>query len=68
MRCLVLAMTLTLAAASAGCADVAPWQRAKLAHPSMTDTRESPGRAHMTAVQEGAIGGTVGAASGCGCN
>ncbi|MBK9000182.1 MAG: DUF4266 domain-containing protein [Myxococcales bacterium] len=63
MRAL-LAFTLVLA----GCADVAPWQRAKLAHPSMTEASESPGRAHMLAVQEGAIGGSLVVASGCGCN
>ncbi len=63
-----LLLGLALAAALGGCADVAPWQRAKLAHPSMTETGESPGRAHMLAVQEGAIGGSTTVASGCGCN
>lgn len=53
---------------AAGCADVAPWQRAKLAHPSMAEPAESPGRAHLLAVQEGATGGSVTVASGCGCN
>jgi hypothetical protein len=51
-----------------GCADVAPWQRAKLAHPTMAETEESPGRSHLLAVREGASGGTDSAHSGCGCN
>ena len=57
-----------LAACLAGCANVAPWERGRLAHPSMTEPRESPGRAHLLAVQEGASGGETTLASGCGCN
>jgi len=52
----------------AGCADVAPWQRAKLSHPSMAESEESPARAHREAVQEGASGGSEATHSGCGCN
>jgi len=52
----------------AGCADVAPWQRSKLAHPTMTDPRDSPGRAHLVSLQEGAAGGAAIAHAGCGCN
>lgn len=66
MRALPLALLALLAAA--GCADVAPWQRAKLAHPTMSEQGQSPAREHMLAVQEGASGGTVSTASGCGCN
>ena len=35
--------------ALAGCADVAPWQRSKLAHPSMAAPEVSPSRAHLQA-------------------
>ena len=31
---------------------VAPWQRGKLAHPSMAEPAESPGRAHLLAVEQ----------------
>jgi hypothetical protein len=61
-----------LAAASpsfVACAHVAPYERGKLAHPSMQlDATDDPAVAHVQAVHEGAVGGTVGAASGCGCN
>jgi hypothetical protein len=52
-----------------GCAEVAPYQRGRLAHPTM-NPRDSAslGRDHVHGVQEGAIGGTPGASSGCGCN
>jgi hypothetical protein len=51
------------------CGNVAPYQRGKLAHPSMQpESGQSPGREHMQAVQEGASGGTESHASGCGCN
>lgn len=52
-----------------GCATVAPYERAKLAHPTMTAADlAGPGEEHLRAVQEGAIGGGTGAGSGCGCN
>jgi hypothetical protein len=53
----------------AACANVAPYQRGRLAHPTMNPgDAESAGRAHVYVVQEGAVGGTPGATSGCGCN
>jgi hypothetical protein len=54
---------------SAGCRHVAPYERQKLAHPTMT-TANPAGAAeqHMYAVQEGAVGGGAAAESGCGCN
>ena len=53
----------------AGCAEVAPYPRARLAHPTMAPGDDTVlGRDHMQAVQEGAMGGTVAASSGCGCN
>ncbi len=54
---------------SAGCAQVAPYERAKLAHPTMAaNDLAGPGEEHLRAVTEGAIGGSTGAGSGCGCN
>jgi hypothetical protein len=52
-----------------GCRHVAPYERAKLAHPTM-GTAEATGVAedHMYAVHEGATGGGASAESGCGCN
>ena len=58
-----------VALAAAGCTRVAPYQRTRLAHPSMTQTSVvSPAEQHVRAVQEGAIGGNLDATSGCGCN
>ena len=54
---------------STGCATVAPYERAKLAHPTMAaGDLAGPGEGHLRAVTEGAIGGSTGAGSGCGCN
>ncbi|MCC6904138.1 MAG: DUF4266 domain-containing protein [Polyangiaceae bacterium] len=51
------------------CTNVAAYQRGRLAHPTMTPTfGESDALTHVRAVQEGAIGGELGASSGCGCN
>lgn len=51
------------------CSHVAPYDRARLAHPTMvSDDLAGPGESHIRAVQEGATGGSVGAESGCGCN
>ncbi|HET6282560.1 MAG TPA: DUF4266 domain-containing protein [Polyangia bacterium] len=52
-----------------GCARVAPYQRGRLAHPTMLLTDPaSPGEAHIYAIQEGAVGGGSGVEGGCGCN
>ena len=53
-----------------GCARVAPYQRGKLAHPTMTTSDiVGTGEGHVRAVQEGAMGGTgFSAGGGCGCN
>jgi uncharacterized protein DUF4266 len=54
---------------STGCATVAPYERAKLAHPTMAASDlAGPGESHLRAITEGAIGGSEGAGSGCGCN
>ena len=54
---------------NSGCSTVAPYERAKLAHPTMAANEMSgPGEEHLHAITEGAIGGATGAGSGCGCN
>jgi len=61
-------MLITLVGSS-GCANVAAYERGKLAHPTMAPSDgTSVAREHVYAIQEGAMGGTIGAASGCGCN
>jgi hypothetical protein len=65
--CLVAACLFALA--SSACSNVAAYQRGNLAHFTMKPSdASSVGRAHVYAIQEGAVGGEVGAASGCGCN
>jgi hypothetical protein len=60
---------LLVAATSSACANVAAYERGKLAHPTMSPSDgTSVARDHVYAIQEGAMGGTMGAASGCGCN
>jgi hypothetical protein len=53
-----------------GCTHVAPYERERLAHPTMQMQEQAgPAEAHVHAVHEGATGGgESGAASGCGCN
>lgn len=52
-----------------GCTRVAAYERGKLAHPTMVQSDPTgPSEAHVRAVQEGAIGGSLEAAGGCGCN
>jgi hypothetical protein len=60
---------LALALFASACTHVRPWERGKLAHPSMTTLGEpSPALDHVYSVQEGAVGGAAEAAGGCGCN
>jgi hypothetical protein len=64
-----LVLALALAASSAGCGSVAAYERGKLAHPTMSPSdASSVAREHVYSIQEGAMGGSVGVASGCGCN
>jgi hypothetical protein len=52
-----------------GCSPVAPYERAKLAHPTMgSGDMTGFGEAHLRAINEGATGGSSGTGSGCGCN
>jgi Domain of unknown function (DUF4266) len=56
-------------AASTGCGTVAPYERGKLAHPTMVAGDITGfGEAHVRAIHEGATGGSGGTGSGCGCN
>jgi len=67
-RCGVLVALMLLTLLSA-CRHVRPWERGKLAHPTMTTVGEpGPGLDHVYGVQEGAVGGNAEAAGGCGCN
>jgi hypothetical protein len=71
MRSSVLARAslVLMLALSAACTHVRPWERCKLAHPTMAGPN-LPGVAeeHVYSVQEGATGGGASAESGCGCN
>lgn len=56
-------------AGATGCAEVKPYERAKLAHPTMVaGDMAGMGESHLRAISEGAIGGSGGTGSGCGCN
>lgn len=52
-----------------GCVRLKPYQRGRLAHPTMLLVDSiSPGAAHVYAIQEGAAGGASQVEGGCGCN
>lgn len=62
-------MIAALAIGSAACTHVAPYERGRLAHPTMAPTpEEEPAVDHVHAVHEGATGGGTLVGSGCGCN
>ncbi len=66
---LALTTALALLLAASACTHVAPYDRAKLAHPTMADNDlDGPAAEHVRAVHEGATGGGSLAESGCGCN
>ena len=68
MKSVVLVIGIVVwAASSVACTHVHPWERGKLAHPSMA-AGPGPAEEHVHAVQEGAAGGGAAAESGCGCN
>ncbi len=68
-RALALVVMVTALGTATGCANVAPYERAKLAHPTMAAAdMASAGEMHLRAISEGAIGGSGGTGSGCGCN
>jgi len=68
-RAMALAAVAAFAGAISGCAPVAPYERGKLAHPTMTaGALSTMGEEHLHAISEGATGGSGGTGSGCGCN
>ena len=68
-RVLALFVGAVAISASTGCTAVAPYERGKLAHPTMAAADDTGlGVAHLRAISEGATGGSAGSGSGCGCN
>jgi predicted short-subunit dehydrogenase-like oxidoreductase (DUF2520 family) len=69
MRTSMVARFSMAALALVGCSPVAAYERGRLAHPTMQpDYVQSRSREHVRELQEGAGGGSLGVASGCGCN
>jgi len=68
-KMMVIVILVIVVLATTGCAGVAPYNRERLAHPSMsTSDLAGPSEEHARAVQEGAMGGGFEAGGGCGCN
>jgi hypothetical protein len=66
---LVLMVVIACFLATGGCARLKPYERGRLAHPTMLlGDLARPGAAHVYAIHEGAVGGGSGAEGGCGCN
>ena len=66
---LPILLVVTLGTCLPACGSVAAYERGKLAHPTMSPSDgTSVAREHVYAIQEGAMGGSVGVSSGCGCN
>jgi hypothetical protein len=68
LRCAGWVVLVALLASASACSHVAPYERGKLAHSTMTDDFEGPAASHVLAVHEGATGGGPLSESGCGCN
>jgi hypothetical protein len=68
VRAPVTLLIMAAALSSTACVHVKPWERGKLAHYTMTGDVTSPAEEHLHAIQEGAVGGSAAAESGCGCN
>jgi Domain of unknown function (DUF4266) len=65
----VAALIAVMAAVVGGCVRVQPYQRGRLAHPTMLlGELATPGEAHVYAIREGAVGGGAAVQGGCGCN
>lgn len=65
------ALLVLLALAAGGCATVRPYQRERLADPSMSfqaEAREHARKSKSFESREGSSGGTGGAGGGCACN
>jgi len=64
-------LLLALLSASAGCAEVKPWQRELLAQPKMQldpDPNATLLEQHVYEYREGSTGGYGAGGGGCGCN
>lgn len=58
-----------LALSGAACTHVPPFQRGRLAHPTMLlQETAGAGESHVYAIHEGAAGGGAAVEGGCGCN
>jgi hypothetical protein len=69
MKLPTFAFSAALLALVAGCTHVAPYERGKLAHPTMNDAvAAGPAAEHVYSVHEGAMGGGSVGGAGCGCN
>ena len=69
-RTLILAAGIAAAALGGGCATVQPWQRGRLADPSMlfdADASQVAYMAHWQESREGSAGGNGVQSGGCGC-
>ncbi len=65
----LILVVVALGSLAAGCARIPPYQRGRLAHPTMLLTESAgPGESHVYAIHEGATGGASAAEGGCGCN
>jgi hypothetical protein len=65
----VIAALVVLTLAAEGCAHVAPYERERLAHSTMTTSDLArASEEHTRSVQEGAVGGGSSTGGGCGCN
>jgi hypothetical protein len=64
----ILGFALTSVLAASGCTHVMPWERGRLAHPTMTNELAGAAEEHVYAVHEGATGGGAAGGGGCGCN
>jgi hypothetical protein len=69
MKLIVALLISLVAAGQLACTHVPPFQRGRLAHPTMLlQETAGPGEAHVYAIQEGAVGGGAAVEGGCGCN
>lgn len=68
-RIVTISVMAAALATAVGCGTVAPYERGKLAHPTMAAADIAGlGEGHLRAISEGATGGSGGTGSGCGCN
>jgi hypothetical protein len=66
---LVALALVACALCSVSCARLKPYERGRLAHPTMLlGEMAGPAEAHVYAIHEGAVGGGSAVEGGCGCN